>query len=58
MKNRTIETYVDDRGKFRWRLVAANGHDVLADSGQGYSERNKARKIAVNLFPGVEVRSL
>lgn len=52
---RTLQTYRDARGKFRWRLIAGNGSDILADSGQGYSERNKARKIAVSLFPGVPV---
>lgn len=58
MAQRRIETYRDDRGKFRWRLIAANGSDVLADSGQGYVERNKARKIAVDLFPGAKVIAL
>lgn len=58
MRQRRIETYKDSAGEFRWRLRAANGSDVLADSGQGYSERNKARKIAVSLFPGVKVVAL
>lgn len=58
MRQRSIATYRDDRGKFRWRLIAANGSDVLADSGQGYVERNKACKIALSLFPGVRVVAL
>ncbi len=58
MKQRRVETYRDDRGKFRWRLVAANGSDVLADSGQGYTERNKAKRIALSLFPDVTVVTL
>lgn len=58
MRQRLIETYRDDGGKFRWRLVAANGHDILADSGKGYVERNKARKIAVDLFPDARVVAL
>lgn len=30
-----LHYYKDKRGKWRWRLIAANGH-ILADSGQGY----------------------
>jgi len=30
-------------GRFRWRLVAANGH-ITADGGQGYASRYNARR--------------
>jgi len=35
--------YQDDLGEFRWRLVAPNGK-IIADSGESYKERNKAKK--------------
>jgi uncharacterized protein YegP (UPF0339 family) len=36
-----FEVYEDRAGEFRWRLRARNG-SVVADSGEGYTERNKA----------------
>ncbi|WP_324760317.1 YegP family protein [Haloarcula montana] len=36
-----FEVYEDNAGKWRWRLEAANG-EIIADSGQGYSNRSKA----------------
>jgi uncharacterized protein len=42
--------YLDNRGEYRWRLVAGNGR-TLADSGEGY--RNKSDCInAINLIAG------
>ncbi|GAA0517714.1 Uncharacterized conserved protein YegP, UPF0339 family [Halorubrum aquaticum] len=38
-----FEVYRDRAGKWRWRLIHENGN-VLADSGQGYSSRSKARQ--------------
>ncbi|WP_066412852.1 YegP family protein [Halorubrum aethiopicum] len=38
-----FEVYRDKGGKWRWRLIHENGN-VLADSGQGYSSRSKARQ--------------
>lgn len=38
-----FELYRDRAGQFRWRLVHANGH-VVADSGQGYASKQKARQ--------------
>lgn len=35
-----FEIYPDARGEWRWRLRAANGHDVIADSGEGYVNKN------------------
>jgi uncharacterized protein YegP (UPF0339 family) len=38
-----FEVYRDAAGEWRWRLVHENGN-VLADSGQGYASRQKARQ--------------
>ena len=38
-----FEVYRDKGGKWRWRLIHENGN-VLADSGQGYASRSKARQ--------------
>jgi len=38
-----FELYRDTAGKYRWRLTHRNGN-VLADSGQGYASRGKARQ--------------
>jgi uncharacterized protein YegP (UPF0339 family) len=39
----TFELYVDRAGDHRWRLVHDNGN-VIADSGEGYASRQKARQ--------------
>jgi len=36
-----FEVFEDKAGEFRWRLRHRNGN-ILADSGEGYTERNKA----------------
>lgn len=36
-----FEVYEDDAGEWRWRLVRQNGR-IIADSGEGYTERNDA----------------
>ena len=38
-----FDVYVDEAGEWRWRLVHANGK-ILADSGEGYATRQKARE--------------
>ena len=38
-----FEIYRDAAGEWRWRLVHQNGQ-ILADSGQGYASRQKARQ--------------
>jgi uncharacterized protein YegP (UPF0339 family) len=43
MSKATFELYVDREGKHRWRLVHDNGN-ILADSGEGYASRQKARQ--------------
>ncbi|MBX0325969.1 DUF1508 domain-containing protein [Halomicroarcula sp. F13] len=39
----TFELFVDADDKPRWRLVHDNG-DIIADSGQGYASKQKARQ--------------
>ncbi|MFW6376459.1 MAG: HVO_2922 family protein [archaeon] len=39
----TFELYRDREGKYRWRLRHDNGN-VLADSGEGYASKQKARQ--------------
>jgi uncharacterized protein YegP (UPF0339 family) len=43
MSNATFELYVDRAGDHRWRLVHDNGN-IIADSGEGYASRQKARQ--------------
>ena len=39
----TFELYRDREGKYRWRLRHDNGN-ILADSGEGYASKQKARQ--------------
>lgn len=41
--NARFELYTDAEGQWRWRLVHRNGN-ILADSGQGYASKQKARQ--------------
>ena len=43
MANATFELYVDRAGEWRWRLVHDNGN-ILADSGEGYSSKQKCKQ--------------
>ena len=43
MSKATFEVYRDAAGEYRWRLVHDNGN-VIADSGEGYASRAKARQ--------------
>lgn len=38
-----FELYEDEAGEWRWRLRHDNGN-VIADSGEGYASRQKARQ--------------
>ncbi|AKH98663.1 HVO_2922 family protein [Halanaeroarchaeum sulfurireducens] len=42
MSNLTFEIYEDSMGKWRWRLRHDNGN-IVADSGEGYSTKQKAK---------------
>jgi len=39
----TFELFDDSEGKWRWRLVHDNGN-IIADGGQGYSSKQKAKQ--------------
>lgn len=52
---RKVEVKKDRRGKWRWHLVAANGSDILGDSGQGYVRKGYCIRRAQELNPGVKV---
>jgi hypothetical protein len=57
MADATFELYVDRAGEHRWRLVHGNGN-VIADSGEGYASRQKARqglKSVKENAPGADV---
>ncbi len=41
--NATAELFADRAAKWRWRLVHDNGN-IIADSGQGYSSKQKAKQ--------------
>ena len=43
MSDATFELSEDRAGKWRWRLVHDNGN-IIADSGQGYSSKRRARE--------------
>jgi len=56
----TFELYVDREGNHRWRLVHDNGN-VIADSGEGYASRQKARQGIDSVrrnAPGAAVETL
>lgn len=44
-----IEVYTDDAGETRWRWVAAENGEVLADSGQGYTDKRDALKAVARI---------
>lgn len=43
MSNATFELYEDAEDEWRWRLRHENGN-IIADSGQGYTSKQKARQ--------------
>ena len=43
-----FEVYEDTGGKYRWRLVAANGQTV-ASSGESFASKANAREAAENV---------
>lgn len=49
--------YKDTAGEWRWRYVAANGR-TMADSAEGYTERNDASEAAAQVFAGTDTRHL
>ncbi|KAB1196060.1 MULTISPECIES: HVO_2922 family protein [Haloferax] len=43
MSKARFEVYTDAHGEYRWRLVHDNGN-ILADSGEGYASKQKAKQ--------------
>ena len=43
-----FQIYRDQANQFRWRLVAPNGK-IIADSGEGYYDRQGAKRAAENV---------
>ena len=43
MSKAVFEVYEDRAGQWRWRLVHDNGN-IIADSGEGYSSRQKCEQ--------------
>jgi uncharacterized protein YegP (UPF0339 family) len=48
----TVEIYVDHAQEHRWRVVSANGR-TLADSSEGYKNREYCEEIAATLHPAL-----
>lgn len=51
------ELYRDTAGEFRTRVCAAN-HEVIFDSGEGYTNKLDAVKTLASRFPEIEIRDL
>lgn len=49
VKGERIEVYRDHAGEYRWRWVAANNSDNLADSGEGYKNKNDLVEAAEHI---------
>lgn len=41
MTKAKTDVYQDESGEWRWRVIAANGN-VIADSGEGYTQKHNA----------------
>jgi len=48
-----VEVYRDRAAEWRWRLVHRNGN-VLADGGEGYSQRSNARRAIDRIRDGID----
>lgn len=48
------KVYKDEKGEWRWTLIARNGRKV-ACSGEGYKNRAHCVRMVAKLFPGVKV---
>jgi len=43
-----FQIYPDAGGKYRWRLIAANGQNI-ASSGESFDSKSNARRAAENV---------
>lgn len=50
-----IVVYRDHANEWRWRAIAANHSDVVADSGEGYKNHGDCLAAATGLFPGIPI---
>lgn len=58
MSEAYFEIYKDKAGEYRWRLKAPN-HEIIADSGEGYTEKRGAENgvgLVKKYASGAEVR--
>ena len=55
MGRRRVEVRKAKNGRWFWHLIAGNGSDILADSGQGYVRKGYAVRMAGLVNPGVKV---
>lgn len=44
-----IQVYIDLKGEYRWRLVAANGR-IMADSSEGYTKEAHIEKALTTII--------
>lgn len=49
-----LEAYKDSAHEWRWRRIAENGR-IVADSGEGYQNKQDCLNMAVEQFPEDEV---
>lgn len=52
MKINELQLYIDDQDEHRWRLIAAEqpDDDIIADSGQGYVDKDDAYASALRVM--------
>jgi uncharacterized protein YegP (UPF0339 family) len=55
-RSAVVEVYPGRAGKFRWRVIAANGKKISCP-GDGYNRRNNARRAAAAANPGLPIIS-
>jgi uncharacterized protein YegP (UPF0339 family) len=49
-----VSVYKDAAGEWRWRGIAGN-NEVVATSGEGYTEHGHAVEMAERIFPDVGI---
>lgn len=52
-----VEQFTDEAGETRWRAKAANG-EIIAESGEGYTEASYCAERIATLYPDVPVEVL
>lgn len=49
MQHHVVQLYLDKANEFRWRRFASNG-EIIADSGEGYTELSEAHTAVFRAF--------